>query len=789
MRIKRLIACLLAAATLAGMLVFPASAAKLSAFTDITDPKVAEAAEVLRVLDVVDGTGGGAFNPGRTLTRAEFCKMVIEIMGKGPEEPAQRNRTIFLDVKSSHWARGYINLAASTTIGTAQEGQLATKLIMGAGDGNFYPERIITFGEAVTILMRVLGYGNSDVATGAHWYDGYVAIARSSGLAEGLSLGGGSTITRGQAAILFYNLLFTSPKGSSDSYLVSLGGKKEDGGILLSVDATAPDGTSGAVKTTTGVYKTDRVPLDASLEGAQGSVLLDKDGKLLAFEPDEKLTRRAVSVSGAPKATYVNISGGERLDVKPETTVYQDGEAKTYEAVWQDLKPGTPMTFCYTADGKLSYIFYRRTSSAESAMVARAVPNGTTNPFSSLVSGQTGYQIYKNGVPATVADIRQYDVATYDSAAKVLNISDLRLTGVYENVYPNTETPTKITVLGTEFNVLPEAANDLQNFKIGGQLTLLLTRDGQVAGVVSTSAARSNTVGVVKSMDGGRAVVTPLSDVLPELSGESGYSGDTAAKMVGQLVTVSSSKVGQINLSKLSGSGSTSRWDVASGKLGTAELAENVKFYERVGNGQPHEISRDQITCASVPASKILYVSKDYAGKVNILVLNDVTGDLYTYGRLTTKEEETGSFNGETIYNTVVSVETDGKTAPDGWQNKSMSVFGSVNIRQNAFGGIAPSLDTFNGSPKLAGYVELTALSGVRRSAFDLEAMTVTTTDAVFPISEHVVCYNKTTGKWFPDAETPKEALNQARAYSDNLTIYYDKAPQDGGKVRIVVVG
>ena len=130
MRIKRLIACLLAAATLAGMLVFPASAAKLSAFTDITDPKVAEAAEVLRVLDVVDGTGGGAFNPGRTLTRAEFCKMVIEIMGKGPEEPAQRNRTIFLDVKSSHWARGYINLAASTTIGTAQEGQLAIVIPM-----------------------------------------------------------------------------------------------------------------------------------------------------------------------------------------------------------------------------------------------------------------------------------------------------------------------------------------------------------------------------------------------------------------------------------------------------------------------------------------------------------------------------------------------------------------------------------------------------------------------------------------------------------------------------------
>ena len=81
-------------------------------------------------------------------------------------------------------------------------------MTVGAGDGRFYPDRAITFGEAVTILMRVLGYGNSDVAAGASWYDGYVAVARSSGLADGLSLGGGASITRGQAAILFYNLLF-----------------------------------------------------------------------------------------------------------------------------------------------------------------------------------------------------------------------------------------------------------------------------------------------------------------------------------------------------------------------------------------------------------------------------------------------------------------------------------------------------------------------------------------------------------------------------------------------------
>lgn len=80
MRLKRLISCLLSAALLAGLLVFPpASASGSGGFSDISDSTVADAAEMLRLLGVVDGTGGGAFNPGGTLSRAEFCKMTVEI--------------------------------------------------------------------------------------------------------------------------------------------------------------------------------------------------------------------------------------------------------------------------------------------------------------------------------------------------------------------------------------------------------------------------------------------------------------------------------------------------------------------------------------------------------------------------------------------------------------------------------------------------------------------------------------------------------------------------------------
>ena len=52
----------------------------------------------------------------------------------------------------------------------------------------------------------------------------------------------------------------------------------------------------------------------------------------------------------------------------------------------------------------------------------------------------------------------------------------------------------------------------------------------------------------------------------------------------------------------------------------------------------------------------------------------------------------------------------------------------------------------------------------------------------VLPVAGNVLCYNKTTKSWFA-------SLDEARAYSDTLTIYYDRAPQEGGKVRLVVVG
>ena len=783
MRFRRFLSGLLSAALVVGLLVLPpASAAGTSGFTDIADARTADAAEMLRLLGVVDGTGGTSFKPGGTLTRAEFCKMTVEIMGRGGEEPAQRSRTIFTDVGPTYWARGYVNLASSITIGggTGEDASAGTRLIMGVGDGTFQPNRAITYGEAVTILMRVLGYSDGDVATGTNWYDGYVGLGQSSGLADGLTISGGDNITRGQAAILFYNLLFTESKGGDQIYLTTLGGSLENNAIILSTNATADDGTTGSVLTTSGTYKTDRATFDETLNGTRGQLVLDKEKKLLAVLPEEGSTLRSVTVMGTPEANAIPVLGDETISVTLQTPVYKSDSqsADTYENVWTSLRSGTPLKLCFNGSGQLDYIYMSAGGavvSDDNVLVAKNKPSGTSNPFASLSDGKTP-QIFKNGIPADLTDLRQYDVGTYDAGSNTLFVSDLKLTGLYENAYPNSNAPSTVTVMGAEFSVLPSAIPDLAQFKVGDRMTLLLTTTGQVAGAVSTDVAKSNAVGVAKVTAGGEgsdgtAEIT-LLDGLITLKG----STTGSEKLNGYLVTVSSGRRGYLTLSRVNGKGASGILNLTTGRVGTKALSEGARFFEQVGNGELVEIERSDITVDTVPANKITYVGYDWAGRVDKLVLDDVTGDRYDYGMIYYRPA-----GPQDVEDAVPDPDT-GKV-PQTYQNGEIRVtngsgqqsyvVGSVEgAKSGRYGGIAGSLDTLNGKHRLAGYVPLTSADGIRRSQIDTSTMVLTTNEMVLPISSQVQIYSEATGGWYTvsKAASAKDNLARALAVSNDMT-------------------
>ena len=729
-------------------LYVPAAAAYTS-FSDVTDETTQLNVDVLRMLGAVQGDGTGNFRPNDKLTRAQFCKMAVIVLGRGDEEYIYRNRTIFPDVRSNHWARGYINLAV-----TAEE-----KIIIGNGDGTFRPDNQITYAQAVTMLMRMLGYTDADA--GMLWPQGYMELAADCGLTEGLTLSNGTALNRAQAAQLFCNLLAADQKEGGE-YVSRLGTVSRDT-VVMSDNATSDDGKDGAISTSAGNYlpKKDFVP--ASFIGRRGLLVTDKDGYAVTFIPDS--SKMVSIVAASAQAGWIRDNGGKVYNINSDVDAYTTEEKSTYSKLWMDITAGTRVNLYFTAAGKINGVFINTTSAEEAAV---ALTGGGVSQFASLLGGERNYTIYKNGVKATASDIKQYDVATYDAGSRILYVSDTRISGVYENASPNTEYPTTVTMMGKEFKVLDCAVDMLRKFKVGDSVTFLLTNDLQVAGAVTGSSARSNAVGIVTKCSTGSAEVELFMGIT--VSGEVRLSEDRANELMGQLVTVNSSGAGKLSITKLSGSSAAGNFNVRALTVGGTAVSPALKVFEKAGSSVMLELDPDDILLDTIPASKIAYLSKDYAGRANIIVLNDVTGDLYTYGKATVDRRMTDSKGGLEAYNNVVTV-------TNGSGSTAELICGS-DIKEGDFIGVVPALD----GQRVAAIMTLNKVDGVSRTAFRTvdDVTTVTTNKGTFVVSDDVACYNNATGSWL-------SSLEQARGFSDKLTLYFDKSPSEGGKIRIVV--
>lgn len=750
---KKFLSLLLSAALVLAM-VLPASAA----FTDITDSQLQKQVSVLQMLGVIGGTSASTFSPNGTLSRAQFCKMAVVLLGRENEEPLYRNRTIFPDVKSNHWARGYINLAVSVDVGgsTGENGQTTggVKLIRGMADGTFQPDRAITYAEAVTILMRVLGYSDTDA--GMNWPTGYLQLAAKLNVTDGLSgLNANSSLTRAQAATMFYQALFAKTKDGSP-YYQKLGTPKT-GVILTGNNGKLEDGSTGGLVTSDGnVYKlANGASAPAELVGQRGMLLLrSQDNAVLTFLPQG--TQKTVSVDKAEAAWFTDDTG-HRYTIGPTTPVYTPNESTTYEKLWMDLRGGSVLTVYYNDTGKIESAYYSMGASSDTAMIAKSLSNGG-NPFGALLNGAVNYKIYRDGNPATVADIQEFDVGIYDATARVLQVSSAKLTGTYDNVEPNEKSPVKVTMLGMTFELMTQAQRDMAKFKLGDRVTLLLTADGRVAGVRSASEVESSNVGILEKADGGDVEVKLLSGLTIKSK-----ASNTAAQQ-GQLVTVSSKDLFSVYVSPVTSSNVSGSLDVASGKVGNLSLSTSCRIYDQAGGGQLVEVSLDDLALPTVPNNKITYAYRNASGRIDVLVLNDVTGDGYTYGKVSYGDQDD-----VTVGVKVVLTNGEGtKTA-----------VGAVNVPGTGWGGIAFSGD----GTKAMATVPLKTKANVHRSAFtERDGKTyVTLGDQELRVSDKVQCYNSTTGQWLEDLET-------ARAFAERLTVYYDRNANEGGKVRVVVV-
>jgi len=189
---KRLVSLVLVLSLVLGSMSMGFAAGTLT--TGIEDAKVVKAVERLAAFGIVNGMEDGKYHPELKVTREQFAKLLVEALGLGSAANAAQGATKFSDVEAARWSAGYVNVATGQGI------------LKGYPDGTFGPAKEVTYAEALTMLVRALGY--KDEFLPGSWPGNYVAKAAGLGITSGVNFSADSvTADRGSVAVMVDNTL------------------------------------------------------------------------------------------------------------------------------------------------------------------------------------------------------------------------------------------------------------------------------------------------------------------------------------------------------------------------------------------------------------------------------------------------------------------------------------------------------------------------------------------------------------------------------------------------------
>lgn len=170
------------------LLICPAFAA--SAFPDVDEnAEYADAVACVSEIGIMVGDEQGNFNPNKTVTRAEMATIICNMLG---ETEGLTASVVFWDVPTSHWANKYISKAAELGI------------VSGYGNGLFGASDNVTYGQAITMIVRAIGEGEVAVLRGGY-PEGFLAVAEEQGLLAGIHSETGEAISRSDVAMILFN--------------------------------------------------------------------------------------------------------------------------------------------------------------------------------------------------------------------------------------------------------------------------------------------------------------------------------------------------------------------------------------------------------------------------------------------------------------------------------------------------------------------------------------------------------------------------------------------------------
>ena len=267
-------------------------------------------------------------------------------------------------------------------------------------------------------------------------------------------------------------------------------------------------------------------------------------------------------------------------------------------------------------------------------------------PFVAAAGAQLPFApaaVYRNGEAAASAELNEYDVYYYSENARTVWIYTRKAAGRITAVAPSASAPTSVTVAGTEYTIgSSQAATVLSSLNGGGVgqvVTLLLGMNNEVVRVLTGEAADQVFYGVVQNSarsliedDGAdvrQSVTVACTDGVTRTVNVDKSLNFPAGLLVEITVTGDGEQVARVDARSVSGT-----FNENGTALGGTPLADGVEIIDTTAEGVAGAIRPSRLSGVTLQNGDVRYYTTNAAGEIDRLILDNVTGDLWTYGVL-----------------------------------------------------------------------------------------------------------------------------------------------------------
>lgn len=711
--------------------------------------------EILKELSIMEGDQYENLELDREVTRAEFTKMAVKASKYKNSVALNLSISPYKDVTYKKWYAPYVKAASDNS------------LIKGYSDGSFKPENNVLYEEAVTVLLRLLGYTDDDF--GASWPYGQMGIAEAIGLCDDIGCSVGENMDRSDVAGLINNFLRTYQKGTTAEYINTLDYSFAEDVILIATANEDSSVGSDKIYTSAGTYKINKW-FNYGYVGKKGDALLKKGDELILFNADLQNTNEYVIYQILDdKIIIVTDNGLETLDIDKNLTVYNKTAKTSINALTNTLAAGDTIKTYSNDSGVLDYGFVKTDELKGPYTVASS---GWINDF-----GFNSPTVNKNGLKTQVSEVNVNDIIYYSEKLNTVWVYSDKVTGIYEKAIPNKDNPTSIQVSGVTYSI--EGVNAFSKLSTGGEyilgdtVTLLLGKNGEIADVGAAKAESSSDYVYGYLAETG-------TKTFEDSSGSYSSYYATVVKANGEAVTYAvksnystiknkpvtvtfSGKYATVSVLNTS-SGVSGTFSSDNKTIGNQSLSENVKILE-VSTTETSEDSNygsvllPRIDGVKVKSSQVLFANKNVKGQIDELILLNVTGDLNSYGIVTeaNSTEAGGSYKVDVAGN-VLNVSGSKTYSVTKWQPCKITYEGNA-------------VDT------------LTPLKKLTTAAKSITETTLKSGTSEYLLWDKAVVYVRKN-----DYNYMMISLKDLIETQSDYTVYayYDTTPSSGGRVRIL---